>query len=436
MTTASIRPFSENGIKQLAKKLSREQNIPHHLALDAASRQAGFENFVHAKRQLPASRAALGFPVYLSIHWFTPRVRKDEPKPSGPRWGRELLCVHLSRALPEIVQKHRVGRARGLHGFRMEYEDHLEHRTNVEGQAEARRRLLAAARSLRFMEATGLQPVSTRKYDAISQILTTLPGRDHDSDWFDPDTEAYVCLDEPYARAVGGKSAECAQWLQSRSLHMVVPDWEGIYYAGQCTPRLVSPDGALLQRVAVALADVQPVIEPEQWPHETGRQDNDEFVSPKREADGRPRRRRPGPSWGEHKGATPYGGDIGIPSRWRPTKAMPFELHQQLGPLMQGLAAVGFSSRVNAKLITARSELEDWSIMEHRDQLGDAVYDIYYGGPRAIYGSTDAERLEMLEMARAIVERGYDDCKPRRTLLATFDAAIGEMETTVAKRAN
>jgi hypothetical protein len=436
MTTASIRPFSENGIKQLAKKLSREQNIPHHLALDAASRQAGFENFVHAKRQLPASRAALGFPVYLSIHWFTPRVRKDEPKPSGPRWGRELLCVHLSRALPEIVAKHRVGRARGLHGFRMEYEDHLEHRTNVEGQAEARRRLLAAARSLRFMEATGLQPVSTRKYDAISQILTTLPGRDHDSDWFDPDTEAYVCLDEPYARAVGGKSAECAQWLQSRSLlHMVVPDWEGIYYAGQCTPRLVSPDGALLQRVAVALADVQPVIEPEQWPHETGRY-NDEFVSPKREADGRPRRRRPGPSWGEHKGATPYGGDIGIPSRWRPTKAMPFELHQQLGPLMQGLAAVGFSSRVNAKLITARSELEDWSIMEHRDQLGDAVYDIYYGGPRAIYGSTDAERLEMLEMARAIVERGYDDCKPRRTLLATFDAAIGEMETTVAKRAN
>ncbi len=28
----------------------------------------------------------------------------------------------------------------------------------------------------------------------------------------------------------------------------------------------------------------------------------------------------------------------------------------------------------------------------------------------------------------AIVERGYDDCKPRRELLAALDAAMGEME--------
>ncbi len=427
MNTASIKPSTLNGIKQLAKKIRREHNIPHQDALELASRQAGYENFVHAKRQLSAVTTPRRFPVYLSVHWFTRRGRKDGPRPNGLRHGRELLCVHLSRPLSEIVAKHRVGQARGLYGFRMEYDDHLEHRTNLESQEEARRRLLTAVRSLRFMEATGLQPVSTKKYDAISVALTRMPGRDHDSDWFDPVSGSYVCLDEPYAAAVKDRGAERAHWLASNGLKMVAPEWEGIYYAGECIPHLIGPDGALLERVAEALASVQPVTEPIPWPHETGICDDD-FVSPKREADAKPRRRRPGPSYGEHNGATPYGGQTGIPSRWRPTKAMPVELHQQLGPLMQGLSALGFSARVRAKLSAARSELDNWWPMEHRDKQEGGWDDIYYGGPTVVCGSSNSERLGMLTEARSIVMRGYDDCKPRRKLLEAFDAGINEIQ--------
>ena len=249
MNTASIKPLSVNGIKQLAKKISREQNITHTDALNLASRQAGYENFVHAKRQLPVASAPRGFPVYISVHWFTRRPRKDDQTPNGLRHGRELLCVHLSRPLPEIVAKHRVGHARGLYGFRMEYVDHLEHRTNVDNQEAARDLLLKAERSLRFMEATGLQPVSTKKFDAIASVLNGMPGRDHNSDWFDPVSGSYVCLDEPYAAEVKRMEAKRAHWLQSNGCKMVVPKWEGIYYAGECIPLLIGLDGALLQRV-------------------------------------------------------------------------------------------------------------------------------------------------------------------------------------------
>lgn len=223
MNTASIKPLTVNGIKQLAKKISREHNITHTDALNLASRQAGYENFVHAKRQLPVANATRGFPVYISVHWFTRRARKDDQTPNGLRHGRELLCVHLSRPLPEIVAKHLVSHARGLYGFRMEYIDHLEHRTNVDSQEAARDRLLKAERSLRFMEATGLQPVSTKKFASISRVLTEMPERDHDSDWFDPVSGTYVCLDEPYAAAVKGMEAKRAHWLESNGLKWWCP---------------------------------------------------------------------------------------------------------------------------------------------------------------------------------------------------------------------
>lgn len=107
---------------------------------------------------------------------------------------------------------------------------------------------------------------------------------------------------------------------------------------------------------------------------------------------------------------------------------MPFELHQQLGPLMKTLCG-GFPWRVSEKLGAARSNLEDWSIMEHRREYGDLVYDLYYGGQSAPMCNTDEERHSALVTARGIVERGYNDCKPRRELMAAFDAAISVVRT-------
>ena len=296
MVIASIRPSTLDGVKQLAKKIRREQNITHTQALEAASRQAGYENFVHAKRQLGAGPAS-GHSIFLSVHWQTPRSRDGEPRLAGRRAGREILRLELARPLSAVVAKHRVSRGRGLHGFRMEYEDHLEHRTNVQGQEAARKILLTAARALRVMDATGLQPVSTQKFHGLQRDLDRIPYRDHESHWFDTATGSYVFLDEPYAAAIENRRKERALWLDDRSWHMVVPDWEGIYYPGECVPHLVSPDGHLLKRLEEALVKIQPLEDTAAWPHETGLC-GDDFVSPKREADAKPRRPRPGPSWG------------------------------------------------------------------------------------------------------------------------------------------
>lgn len=47
-----ITPKTLAGIKQLAKKISKAQGIAHTQALEVASRQAGYENFQHARKQL------------------------------------------------------------------------------------------------------------------------------------------------------------------------------------------------------------------------------------------------------------------------------------------------------------------------------------------------------------------------------------------------
>lgn len=52
--TVDIKPKTVSGIKQLAKRIADEQGIRHTEALEVASRQAGFENFKHAKRKLEA----------------------------------------------------------------------------------------------------------------------------------------------------------------------------------------------------------------------------------------------------------------------------------------------------------------------------------------------------------------------------------------------
>lgn len=47
-----IIPKTLNGIKQLAKKIKRAEGFTHTQSLDLAARQAGYENYQHARKQL------------------------------------------------------------------------------------------------------------------------------------------------------------------------------------------------------------------------------------------------------------------------------------------------------------------------------------------------------------------------------------------------
>lgn len=91
---------------------------------------------------------------------------------------------------------------------------------------------------------------------------------------------------------------------------------------------------------------------------------------------------------------------------------------------MQGLSEIGFSHRVDLKLTRVRANLEDWMGHEHG---GPATDGVYYGGPHRPLLSTPEERLKALAEARAIVERGYNECKPRRELIAVLDEAAADV---------
>lgn len=433
MPITTIRPSTVDGIKQLAKKLKREHDITHTEALALASRQAGFENFVHARRRLTSSHlsahlAAVGgqrvFPVFLSAHWFS--SHRANPK-LGLRAGREILQVNLSRPLPQVVAKHRVSYARGLEGFRIEYDDHLEHLTDLPSIETARDVLIRAARSLSFMEATGLQPVTRMQERDVFLPLEGLPGQDHTSRWFDPDSGNCVLLDEPYERAIANRDDERHSWLTEERLHIRKPAWAGLYYPGECPPYLISFDVAFLERIVAALEAIEPDSIPDIWPHETGGY-GDDYISPKRLVDGKSRKPRPGPSYRNYKGATPYGGAPGIRSRWRPVKPMPLELHQQLGELIRRLAELPLSWRTGSKLRHQRLLLEDWANKEHCGAFESSVIDnLYYGVARHPAPTDHAKCLAMVAEARALVEQGYDDCKPRRTLISVLDEVATEI---------
>lgn len=422
MNTSNIRPTTIVGISQLAKKIRRELSISHTKALGIASLQAGFPNFVAAKRSLAAARPQ-PFRVFLSAHWVV--VRHEDQTGAG-RVGREILQISLSRPLADVVARHRISAAHGLAGFRMEYSDHLEHLTNLPSQLSARKSLVQAVRSLKFMEATRLQPITTAAQRAEIRVTSRLPGKDHTSQWFDPIEGGWLFLDEPYANSIEDRHDDRAQWVVKHGLHVSSPNWEGIYYPGECEPFLVSPDPSLLKRVSRALERLAPHPHPDPWPYETGL-NGDDFVSPQRQADGKPRRPRPGPSYRDHRGATPYGGGPGIRSQWRPAKPMSLHHHRQLAGLMQQILVIPLSTRVWSKLRAQSSRLEEWALAEHRVEHGPSVVDnLYFGGSNTPL-PTRVESLKMLATANALIDRGYEDCKPRRELLAALAAATAEI---------
>lgn len=423
MNFARIRPSTLDGIKQLATKIKREKKINHAAALELASRHAGFENFVHARRQLSVRKVRYG--VYLSAHWYV-SVKKSSD--AARRGGRELLFFELEKPLLEVIAKHRVGYAKGLFGFRMEYEDHLEHQTNFDSQDSAREALVRAVGSLRFMEFTGLQPITTQPLRNAIRELDDLPRKDHLSGWFDPATKDWVVMDEPYQPAVAGVGEQRRMWVALRGFHMVKTSWEGLHNPGLCQPHLIGKSAAAIERLGLDLENLSPTLMPDPWPFESGLC-GDDFVSPKREADCKTRRPRPGRSYFDHKGARPYGGRPGVASKWRPVQSLSLEQHDALGALFYSLSLTRFSSRVSYKLQSYYSRLEDWAFNEHGE---DAPNDLYFGRGSVVKLGADVDVLAALCSAREIIESGYNDCKPRRELVVALSAAIDEVRCRMA----
>lgn len=367
-----------------------------------------------ARALLQGDRSAM-HEAYITTYW-------RDPKGTGPRRaGRSTVRVELARPLTDLLKRHEVARARNLEYFRLEAVDHLERVTDLlGGKAEAERALLAAVRTLRFLEVTGLRP-ATRPADRVLGD-DRMPGQDHQSYWIDPPTGQKVMLDEPYPHV---DMVARAAWLERHGLSLASSPWDGLYNPGRTKPFLICTDLDVLRKVVAALA---PLAEPRPLTWEIGGTGSytDRFVSPARQAEGKSARRRtmPASPGATHKGAIAFGGRPGEKGRWRPEEPMPLEQHVKAGTLLQSMDTDGIPWRAYQHIRRVTSDLETWSNQEHGDAC-EANPNIYYGARLPEHLVAPREGLVELKQ---ILEAGYAECAPRRKMIDRLDLAISMLD--------
>ncbi len=431
MSNGPIRPSTLDGIKRYAKALKASQGLTHAKALDAAAIAGGHQNFAHARRQLgavPASSAA--HLTFISVMW-----RVGETKANG----QEILIVRLKRPLAELVKPNHLKAARHFGAFKFSAADHLAHDLVASSQSDARRRACAAARTLTFMEATGLRPSAghSRAYPR-GDVRNALPGHDHASEWFAPATKAYVYVDEPYLRAVERRVKERQAWADRHGWAIVRPDWLGMYNPdGGCELYLTADKtkGFDLAVAASALNALPPPFVEADW---DGRSEAmfPPFFSPSAEAAARARperkpRARRGPN-----ATVGYRMVLMRGERRRPARRMPVEGHMAVGRLLKSVIydMRGRKSVYNP-LNGVRSDLDDWVQCEYgREELSNEVFfDLYYHEDEAPQTElTGAARLahhaSTLVEAKQILARHYPDCAPLRSMFKAIDKATTALQ--------
>ncbi len=86
-----LRPLSLDGIKRLARTLKAECGVTHTEALELAARQAGYQSYTHARRQLETKAPLVG-------------VFPDRPK-GGPKVGRDAFLDLCRNAWVQTLQQ-------------------------------------------------------------------------------------------------------------------------------------------------------------------------------------------------------------------------------------------------------------------------------------------------------------------------------------------
>ena len=235
MLNNSIHPSTLGGIKRLAKQIKKTKNITYLKALDIAAQSASFQNYTHARNQLPISlkTSKSSHKVFFTVYWYD---QKDYST------GREVLEIELSAPLLDLLTKDELRKSNGLEKFRLASPDHLVNDYVGYSQSEARNTICKAARTLMFVEATGLKPSSDS--DAAypnGDYKNKLPETDHSTDWYDPDTGQFILIDEPYLKPI--VEGERAEWARKHNWLLQASMWPGMYFPGE-TSMFVATDAS------------------------------------------------------------------------------------------------------------------------------------------------------------------------------------------------
>ncbi len=434
MHLENLHPKTLIGIKTLARDLKVHGGFSHAEALNRASGQSGYANYVAARKSLSREGPPIApvFPIFVSIWW------RD---PTSGASGRETLRMNAGRPLDELISPRTKRYARYLRGLKREGPDHLVYQEFNASQFQARLHAAGAVRTLAFIEGTGLQPCGTsRKEDPRGNSSNKLPGKDHPTLWYDPQGEQYIVTDEPYASRADNQELQEKRraWAQHWQMDLRAVNWDGIYYPDGGSRLFVYTDattGYDLSRLIARIEALAPAVRSDEWSGQSAYY-LDAFSTPGRLAEQALKRaaRHPIKKAPTKRGANnsiTYYGILGH-RKSRPKGRMSIQDHVWTGELIKAFMvnAEGFG-RAQDNIHRVRLTLEDWMAEEypHVYQLDKQTIveayltDLATQSLVAAPGEGAVAALQQLENVKTRVMARYPDSACLRHLTVKMDKA-------------
>lgn len=169
--------------------------------------------------------------------------------------------VQLSRELRSFLQTRHLKICDRFQQFHLVSHDRIEASFPVAREVYVRERITQVARTIQFMDLTGLVPSSREIYGFQTYSKDQrLPGQDHATNWLDPETKALVMLDEPYGY-VDHLFPNRGDWAEAHGFCLRRMTWDGTYRPGQGTVcDLVSraEQGVTIDQIIARLNSAEP----------------------------------------------------------------------------------------------------------------------------------------------------------------------------------
>lgn len=425
MSEKSVRPSTIDGIKSLAKSIKRDKGIKHSEALDCAAQAAGFSNFTHATRELGDKPRHF---LWITARWFD-RATKER--------GQETLKVAFDRPYAELVSPSQARSDRYLGNVRADAPDHLVILSMSENVDLARRHVCEVARTLQFIDATGLKPSNARRPYPKGRFDNRVPNQDHASVWWDPVHRRHVLADEPYVRPEDPISEERLAWAKQYGWEIVKPGWGSIYWTdGGCWLFLMTDraKGPSLKPLVDALEKAPKPVAAKRWTGFSGAYHAPVDTPGTRAAAAvkeaaveklrKPARKR---------ASIAYTMSF-VGRRLRPDARMPVQAHQEVGALLKSvLVAAAKRDGARTRIDRMRSELDEWVQREysHSELDQETFSDLYYHEDDLDPSSPMSrdEMIRRIETARSILVRHYPDCPPLDDVKGQADRAIASIRS-------
>lgn len=244
-------------LKNRARRIAREESVPRHEALDLAATRGGFQNYAHARGQLPDEGAPPRYPVDIRQRW-----REQEPR----RHGLASYPVWLSNPLLELVRTDQL--VGYLGGCAIQGGNVLVGDGFMRDQEETQIDIGKMVRALQFMDATGLKPSRAKRLYPKGRWDNRPPIADHDHGWYDPEARVHVLSTEPYSHHADQRPEQKA-WEQVHGWTTMRVEWGSIYGFGTELYLLCPQDyGPVLRKKLARLEQSSSAIRTEDIPLE------------------------------------------------------------------------------------------------------------------------------------------------------------------------